>query len=965
MTDAFVRQAAGTMSLGWAVAEFRLLGPVEVWAAGRVVNTGPPRQRSVLAALLVDAGRPVTWESLVDRVWGSTPPEGARHALHTHIARLRRVLADVGDQPVPLVHRSGGYLLDVEPDLVDVHRFRRLVDGARDPQLAGDTRLARLRDAMALWRGEPLAGVSGEWAARVRDGWRGQHVDAAVLWARAELAAGNPGPVIGPLTDLLAENPLVEPLSGELMRALHAAGRTAEALECYAQTRRRLVEELGAEPGAELQAVHRAVLRNAGEEPAVAPVPPPRVPPTAPRAIPAQLPLDVPAFTGRTAELAQLDAALAAGDEQPTAVVISALLGTPGVGKTALAVHWAHAVAARFPDGQLYVNLRGFDPAGTQLDPAEAVRGFLDALGVPAARIPAGLAEQAALYRSVLAGRRVLVVLDNARDADQVRPLLPGAPGCLVVVTSRSRLTSLVAVEGAHPVPLDLLPTADARQLLVRRLGAARVAIEPAAVEDIIRLCARLPLALALVAARAATHPEFPLRALAAELRDAGGGLDALTGGDAATDVRAVFSWSYAALGEPGAELFRLLGLHPGPDLSVAAAASLAAVPVSRARVLLGELSRAHLLAEQMPGRFSAHDLLRAYAAELADLVDDEPGRRAATDRALGHYLHTAYAAALLLQPHRDSFPLPPPPSGVTPEPLADHERAMDWFRAEHQVLLAMIRLAARTGRDAEVWQLVWTMETFLQRQRHPHDLAAAQTLALEAARRLGDRSREAAAHRGLARAYAELGHYRDAQSHFRRALEVYEEIRETTGAARTHLEFAHVLEAQGSYQDALVHAEQALSTYEQVDHKAGRAYALNAVGWYHAQVGDAAKARASCEAALELHRDLGDRYGEAAALDSLGYAAHLVGRHREAIDAFERSVGLVRSLGDRYYEAVVLTHLGDAEHAAGRPDAAGQAWRQALVIFEDIDHPDAGQVRANLRELAPGQDSPPELSPA
>ena len=928
-----------------AVTEFRLLGPVEMRAGDRVVRTGPPRQRSVLAALLVDAGRQVSREALVDRVWGRQAPEGVRHALHTHVARIRRVLAELtGDgAPTPLVHRAGGYLLDVDPELVDAHRFRRLIEQARGA--AGYERVPLLRAALELWRGEPLEGLSGEWAGRMRDGWRGQRVDAALLWADAELAAGDPGVVVRLLDDLVVEHPLVEPLVAVRMRVLHGLGRTAEALECFARTRRRLVDELGTEPGADLRAVHQAVLR---EEPARVSVP------ARARGVPAQLPLDVAGFTGRTAELVRLDAALTGAADQPSAVVISALFGTAGVGKTALAVHWAHAVADRFPDGQLYVNLRGFDPGGAKLDPAEAVRGFLDALGVPPARIPAGLAEQTALYRGMVAGRRLLVVLDNARDADQVRPLLPGASGCLVVVTSRNQLTSLVIAEGAHPVELDLLSPAEARELLTGRLGVARVAAEPAAVDDIVRRCAGLPLALALVAARAVTHPRFPLGVLAAELRHAETGLDVLAGGDAATDVRKVFSWSYAALSAPAARLFRLVGLHPGPDLTEAGAASLAAVPAGRARASLGELARAHLVAEHRSGRFSAHDLLRAYGAELAQAVDGPEDCRVAVDRAIDHHLHTAYAGAMALQPHRDPIALPAPAQGVAAEPITDDAAALAWFIVEYRVLMATVRLAAQAGRDERAWHLAWALETFLKRQGHVHDLATAQRLALEAAGRLGDRAREAEAHRALGRACAELGQYHEAHRHFEQALEKFEQTGQRTAWARVQLEFAHALGGQGSYADALLHAEQALPVYRAAGHPAGQAYALNSVGWYHAQLGDAVRARACCEEALDLHRRQGDRYGQAAALDSIGYAHHLVGRHAEAIDWFERSVALLHGTGDRYHEAAVLTHLGDAQYAAGEPDTAAGSWRQALAIFEMLDHPDADQVRAHLRGLPP-----------
>src|SRR6266511_3067878 len=410
------------------VMEFRLLGPVEVWTAAGPVDVGPSRQRAVLAALLVDAGRPVTVETVIDRVWGDTPPDRVRHTLYVYVARLRKALGSSR-----LLNRSGGYVLAVDPGQVDLHVFRSQVARARAASCPEAERATLLRRALDLWRGTPLADVPGEWAAQVREGWRQQHLEAAVSWAQA---------------------------------ALSASGRRAEALDCFARIRKRLADELGVDPGAELQALHQAILRSDAAPASVsAPAPAPS---------PAQLPLDVHGFTGRAEALAQLDRTLQGSAEQPTAVVISAIAGTAGVGKTALAVHWAHRITDRFPDGQLYVNLRGFDPGGTVMHPGEAIRGFLDALQVPAQRIPSDLAAQVSLYRSLLAGKRMLVVLDNARDADQVRPLLPGAPGCLVLVTSRNQLTSLVAAEGAQPLTLDLLTEAEARQLLTRRLGCGQ-----------------------------------------------------------------------------------------------------------------------------------------------------------------------------------------------------------------------------------------------------------------------------------------------------------------------------------------------------------------------------------------------------------------------------------------------------------------------------------------------------------
>ncbi|HET6211999.1 MAG TPA: BTAD domain-containing putative transcriptional regulator, partial [Micromonosporaceae bacterium] len=488
--------------------DFRLLGSVEVLASGQPVEVGPPQRCTVLAALAVDAGRPVTVETLIDRVWGDQPSHRVRRGLQAHVTRIRRLLEHAGageETPTRLVRRAGGYALDVDPDRVDLHRFRRLLDQARHRACADVERVTLLRDALGLWRGEPLGGLAGQWAVRTRQGWRQQHLDAVLAWARAELAVGNPAAVIGALTDLVGEHPLLEPLIAVLMRALYAAGHSAQALDLSTVTRQRLVQELGAEPGSELRQVQHGILRDDLDRHDMPP--PPAVPAVAASVAPAQLPQDVPGFAGRQAALAQLDALLPAAGEPANTVVISAVSGTAGVGKTALAVYWAHQVRRRFPDGQLYVNLRGFDPSGSVMEPVEAVRGFLDALGVAPQRIPAGIDAQTALYRSLLAERRMLLVLDNACDAAQVRPLLPGAAGCLVLVTSRNRMSGLVATDGAHPLSLDLLTAAEARQLLARRLGADRIANEPRAVEEIIERCARLPLALTVVAARAATHP--------------------------------------------------------------------------------------------------------------------------------------------------------------------------------------------------------------------------------------------------------------------------------------------------------------------------------------------------------------------------------------------------------------------------------------------------------------------------
>jgi DNA-binding SARP family transcriptional activator len=631
---------------------FRLLGPVEVWAVSGRVEVGPPRQCAVLAALAADAGRPVPVDALVRRVWGDDPPERARRTLHTYVTRIRRIVEQArpaGDRSAGVVLRAAGYLLDVDPDRVDLHRFRRLVMQAGARQAGDEERLTLLREAVGLWRGQPLAGVAGDWADRMRQAWRQLYLDAIVCWADAELRGGDPAAVVGPVGQLAGEYPLVEPLAAALLRALAATGRAAEALDRFAALRRLLAEAVGSEPGPELQAVHQAILR--GE------LTPQRATTHVPaRRVPAQLPADVPAFTGRQAELATLDNLLAgtgghrdtaprssagtqpaaatppatppaaavqpaagsrpaAGARPPGSVLICALSGTAGVGKTALAIHWAHRVRARYPDGQLYLDLRGYD-ADQPVDPAAALARFLLALGVPERDIPRSLDERAARYRTELAGRHVLIVLDNAEAVEQVRPLLPGTPSCLVLVTSRDSLGGLVALHGAHRVELDLLPLPDALALLRRLLGSGRLDAEPDTAVTLANRCARLPLALRVAAELTLDRPGASLAELAAELDDEQHRLDVLdSGGDPRAAVRTVFSWSYQRLPAEAGQAFQQLGLHPGPEFD---ASALAGTGTREAAHTLRLLARSHLIHPTGAGRYGMHDLLRAYARSLA-----------------------------------------------------------------------------------------------------------------------------------------------------------------------------------------------------------------------------------------------------------------------------------------------------------------------------------------------------------
>jgi tetratricopeptide (TPR) repeat protein len=668
------------------------------------------------------------------------------------------------------------------------------------------------------------------------------------------------------------------------------------------------------------------------------------------------LPHSVAGFSGRQAEIDWLTALLPdESDGTAGTVVITALAGTAGVGKTALAVHWAQQIRDRFPDGQLYVNLRGFDPAGSAMEATDAIRAFLDAFAVPPDRIPVALDAQAALYRTMVAGRRILIVLDNARDATQVRPLLPGTPTCLVLVTSRNQLLSLVAADGARALEIDLLPADQARDLLASRLGQQRLAAEPAAVDEIVDACAGLPLALSIVSAHAAVNPRLPLAELTEELRETRGGLDGLNVGDKQTDLRDVFSWSYRALSAPAGRLFRLLGLHEGPDIGMVAAASLAGVPLSQARALLIELTSAHLIADRSRGRYAFHDLLRAYSRELADADDSADDRRAATHRVLDYYLSTADRANELLGPSRDdAITVAPAGSLVIPEELADHRKALAWFTAEHQVLLAALRQAANHGFDVHAWQLAWAMASFFERGGHWHDAATSQRRALAAANRLGDPFAQAISHGCLATyAYVPLGRYAEAEDHLVQALALYQSLGDSTGQARAHRSLALLFDRQDRHAEALDHAEQALKLFQIAGHRSGQALTMNAVGWFHIQLGRHQKGLSYCQQALDLQREIDDQFGQADTLDSIAAAYTALGNNEEAIAHYQQAVRLYREFGHRHPEADILACLGDLHLAYGRPAEAREAWQGALAIFDELGHSKASQLRERLENLA------------
>jgi DNA-binding SARP family transcriptional activator/tetratricopeptide (TPR) repeat protein len=893
---------------------FRLLGTIEARVDGRVLDVGHLRQWCVLAALLLDANTAVTVDELVDRVWGERPPQRARETLYGYLSRLRAALSP--GQDVQITRRPAGYVLTVDPDAVDVGRFHRLVATAR-ATADGDTALNLFGQALALWRGEAFAVLDTPWLNGMRATLdRARHA-AALDRNDLALAHGRCAGVLDEISAAAAAYPLDERLVGQLMLALYGAGRPGDALACFRAVRERLAEELGLEPGDELAALHRRILRADRD----------LRPSIVERAVPVprQVPVPPQTFSGRAAELAEL----ARLTEPPALCVV---IGPGGIGKTWLAQRFAEQQRARYPDGQLYTDLRGFDPASPPVPAAIAVRGFLDALGVAPEAVPADLDAQTALYRSLIADKRVLIVLDNARDSAHAAPLLPGAAGATVVVTSRHQLTGLVTAHGARPLVLGLLPDGEARLVLAAGLGDRRVCGEPAAADAVLRHCGGLPLALGIVAARAAVHPDLPLAALASELDEAATRLDALDAGELAVDLRAVLSSSIESLAPPAARLFALLGLVPGPEFGLAAAASLAGQPLPVTRTLLRQLVAAHLAAEPEPGRYRMHDLLRLYAAEHAG---DQPEARR---RLFDHYLQTAYAANRLLAPFRAPIKTIPPSAGVSVTTVDGPQQALAWFTTEHSDLLAAVRQAADTGFDGHSWQLAWTLATYHDRHGHWHDQVSVHTVALDAAERTGEPCALAYALRGLASALIWLGRYTEARELLDRAIAL--DCPSELAYAYRIVGRSHARE--GSPHLALEADKQALVLYEAAGDRSGQATVRNAIGWHYAHLGEYEQALTFCHQAMALFHELGDSTGTALTSDSLGFIHRQRGSYAESIRCYERAVRLYEELSERYDQAIAIVGLGDTHALSGDVDRAQAAWRRAATMLEELGVPAA-----------------------
>jgi DNA-binding SARP family transcriptional activator/tetratricopeptide (TPR) repeat protein/transcriptional regulator with XRE-family HTH domain len=919
----------------------RVLGPLQAWRAGARLDLGPPRQRAVLGLLAVCPAELVRRETVIDALWGEDPPGTAVSLVQAYLSRLGRVL-DPGRSPRDgnglLVSTGSSYRLRVASGQLDLLAFWQLVERARAVRSAGDATAAcgLYESALTLWHGEPLADVDllrGHLA--LADLCR-RHAAVVIEYADAAAAAASYEGVLPRLEALARTEPLNERIHAQLMIALASTGRQAAALTLHEDLRRRLDEQLGVQPGPELADAHLRVLRQ--DLPGARPSTRQSTPATWAPEVPKQLPALVPHFAGRAAELGMLTALLGQagrGTGPAPAVVISAIGGTAGVGKTALAVHWSHQVAERFPDGQLYVNLRGYDP-GQPVTADAALAGFLGALGVPGQDIPAESDERAARYRSLLAGKRMLVVLDNAGDVEQVRPLLPGSPACVVVVTSRDALAGLVARDGAHRLDLDLLAEADAVGLL-RALIGDRVDADPGAAATLAGQCCRLPLALRVAAEHAAARPAVPLTELVSELTDLRQRLDLLdVSSDPRTAVRAVFSWSYRHLNADAARAFRLLGLHPGADTDPYAAAALTDGTVQRARRTLSQLASAHLVQPAGPDRYGLHDLLRAYALELGGSHDTSGERRAALTRLFDYYLYAAATAMDALHPAESRIrPRIPAPATPVP-PLADPPAARAWLDTELATLVVMAAHTAEHGWPSHATRLAATLSSYLIVSGHYPDAVPLYASARNAARRTGDRAAEARALTGFGLVDLRQGRCPQATSHFQQALILYREAGERAGETRALGNLGLAEFQQGRCQDAIGHLEQALALSRETGNQTEIARWLTNLGFFALNLGRFEEATGRLEQAAALYRESRDPIGEAHALCNLGDAHFRLGRCQEAIGHLGQALAIFRETGGRPAEADTLCVLGDVDLREGRHRQACDRQLEALAIFRE-----------------------------
>lgn len=976
--------------------KFRLLGEVSVFHRGKAVDLGYTRQRCVLAVLLVDAGRIVSVDALLDRVWANSQPRHARNALSGYVSRLRQVLAVCGD--AQLSRAEGGYRLAVDPLSVDLHRFRDLIGQARAATNDQEA-LDRFEQALGLWRGVAFATLDTPWLCDMRSALEAEQLAAVLDRNDLALRVGRHTDLLGELSTCADKHPLDERVAGQLMHALYLSGRQADALRHYELVRSTLADELGADPSPPLRELHRRILNAdptltphssvAPDDMANTSHPVPQQTPTPtlidypqsggtwggitptadrvfnrvdthaygvlhlpdPVSAPARndLPGDIADFAGRRTELAKL---LTAGTP---ARVVHALDGMAGVGKTTLAVHAAHQLADRYPDAQLFIDLHGHSPSQSPVTPMAALDTLLRAIGVPNEEIPDDPDARAAHWRAELASRKVLVLLDNAVDAAQVRPLLPGTAQSLALITSRRRLLDL---DTTHVMSLDVLDENDAFALFIGIVGDDRIIDDTDAVHEVVTRCGHLPLAIRIAAARLRSRPAWTVKHLADRLCQAQPSLTELSAGD--RSVAGAFALSYEYLDPARQRMFRLLGVHPGPDFDTETAAALAATDPAEASRSLDSLVDDHLLQEPKAGRYQLHDLVHQHARSVVLTDEPDTARCDALRRMIDFYLHTAYSGSRLLDLQYPPIDVGAPASGCVPVRLAGDTAAMAWFDANHDNILAAQAAAEEAGWDTAVWQLAWTLDKFHYRRGHIHDNIASWLAGLAAAERLGDVAVQARARRRLGLVYPTLGKkgQTTALHHLERSLTLSEKIGDRLGQAGAHFVLALAWTYRDYYQQALTHMTNARNMYRDLGDTKWEVRALSMIGACHTRLGNHDQARAYCESALNLCRRHGDVYGQADSLDNLGAIATITGRHTEALQHYEQALALWHDLDNTHHQAGTLAALGDTHHNLARHQQAQQLWQLAANSYrnQNLDAA-AAQIEqrlANLTKISP-----------
>ena len=911
--------------------EFRALGPIELWSAGQQCDLGPARARRVLAILLLTPRTIVPAEVLIDRLWDTRPPPKARESLSVYIARLRASLRLALDDGVRLAGRARGYVLDVDPEAVDLHQFRRLRRQAEALSASGDYDHAAslLREADGLWRGQALAGIPGDWVGRMRDSLEEERRGAILERVECELELGRHADLVGELRQLLAQYPLDETFIAHQMTALYWNGRPADALSLYRETRGRLVDEQGTEPGPMLAELHQRILRrdpqlavrHAGQRPG-------------PVSRPDALAPETGEFVGRSGELELLTG------EHGDIPQVSVIEGMPGVGKTALALRAARVVSAQYCDGLLYLDFHGHDPGRPSLDAAEALHRLLRMLVVPATQIPDAIGERAALWQAQLSRRRVVVILDDAARLDQIRPLLPTGGRCLILITTRRRLPDL---DGARTLTLDLLSIDDATALFRRIAGPARAQDEEK-VALAVGLCGRLPLAIQLTAGRLARGCPPSLADLIEELSQPSAQLGGT--GAASPEVMSAFDLSYHALEPDHQRFFRRLGVSPCASVSQQAAAALGGCSLAEAEKAIAALLDHHLLARAPADQFCFHNLIRGYAAVRAAHDDPEPEQRQAVARLLDYYLHTADQADRVLHPFRRRMPVSVTYLPAASPPVGTPEDAAAWLDSEWRNILRAAQHAGRHEWKRKCADLTHVLADFVEISAYWDEAIASHTLALQACRDIADPARIAQASLELSVVSQQTGRHETALPVAEDAAEIYRSLADRRGEAEALDQVGMAHQRAARSREALAYFHEARILYQDTADQRGVANTLSHSGIACWHLGRYPDAMGHLREALSLYRHVGDRRGEAKTLNNLGRMQLYCGYHRDALDGYQKSLEIFNEIGGEQNQAILHHNIGSVYHYKGSYEDGLTACRRALVIYRNIgDLPNEADV--------------------